>query len=64
MKRMRQPARGTSLLEVPGHDRDHVGRTAGPGQKLQLSNLRQQQNALYRAEATFLANDIPTACVY
>lgn len=57
MKRMRQPARGTSLLEVLVTIVIMSVGLLGLA-KLQLSNLRQQQNALYRAEATFLANDI------
>lgn len=57
MTRMRQPARGTSLLEVLVTIVIMSIGLLGLA-KLQLSNLRQQQNALYRAEATFLANDI------
>lgn len=57
MTRHRNPARGSSLLEVLV---TIVIMTIGllGLAKLQVSNLQQQQNALYRAEATFLANDI------
>lgn len=51
------PARGSSLLEVLV---TIVIMTIGllGLAKLQVSNLHNQQNALDRAEATFLANDI------
>lgn len=57
MMRHRNPSRGSSLLDVLV---TIVIMTIGllGLAKLQVSNLRHQQNALYRAEATFLANDI------
>lgn len=57
MMRHRNPSSGSSLLEVLV---TIVIMTIGllGLAKLQVSNLRNQQNALYRAEATFLANDI------
>ena len=57
MKRMRQPARGTSLLEVLVTIVIMSVGLLGLA-KLQVSNLRNNQNSLYRTEATFLANDM------
>jgi type IV pilus assembly protein PilV len=53
----RHPARGSSLLEVLV---TIVIMTIGllGLAKLQVSNLHNNQSTLYRAEATFLANDI------
>lgn len=57
MTRHPYPARGSSLLEVLV---TIVIMTIGllGLAKLQVSNLRNHQNTLYRAEATFLANEI------
>ncbi len=57
MTRPPYPARGSSLLEVLV---TIVIMTIGllGLAKLQVSNLRNHQNTLHRAEATFLANDI------
>lgn len=51
------PARGSSLLEVLVTIVIMMVGLLGLA-KLQVSNLRNNQNALYRTEATFLANDI------
>ena len=57
MTRHRHPARGSSLLEVLVTIVVMAIGLLGLA-KLELSNLQNQQNALHRAEATFLANDI------
>lgn len=57
MKRHRMPARGTSLLEVLVTIVIMAVGLLGLA-KLQVSTLRNNQNSLYRTEATLLANDI------
>ncbi len=57
MSRLPSAARGTSLLEVLVTIVIMAVGLLGLA-KLQVNNLRQQQNSLHRTEATLLANDI------
>ncbi len=57
MSRLPSAARGTSLLEVLVTLVIMAMGLLGLA-KLQVNNLRQQQNSLHRTEATLLANDI------